>query len=385
MLPEENPAYLRDQLITYIGNKRALLPFIGEGLEYVIERTGRERLDFFDVFSGSGIVSRYFKRYAHSVTANDMELYSQIINSCYLSNRTDVDTAVLRASYKALTGAAASAMQNTGNEGFISRFYAPQDENDVQEGERCFYTPYNARYIDTVRRLISEIIPPESQRFFIAPLLAESSVHANTGGVFKGFYKDSVTGRGKFGGNAANALGRIRGSISLPFPVFSNYSCPFRIFGRDANELAADDSLYAGLPGGMFDLAYIDPPYNQHPYGSNYFMLNLIASYERPDAAEMSRVSGIPSGWNRSQYNRRKYAAETFRELVTALRAKYLLVSFNSEGFIPRDEMTGILAGIGDVKVFESPYNAFRASRNLRDRPIHVSEYLYVVEKKFSM
>ncbi|MDR0684304.1 MAG: DNA adenine methylase [Spirochaetaceae bacterium] len=24
------------------------------------------------------------------------------------------------------------------------------------------------------------------------------------------------------------------------------------------------------------DLAYLDPPYNQHPYGSNYFMLNLI-------------------------------------------------------------------------------------------------------------
>ena len=30
------------------------------------------------------------------------------------------------------------------------------------------------------------------------------------------------------------------------------------------------------------DLAYFDPPYNQHPYGSNYFMLNLLVHYRRP-------------------------------------------------------------------------------------------------------
>ena len=384
MPPEENPDYLHDQLITYIGNKRALLPFIGEGVQYVMERTGHRQLDCLDVFSGSGIVSRYFKQYARSLTANDMELYSEIINRCYLSNEKEINMDILREKYNALTDAVAEELRHTNCHGFISEFYAPCDENNVQEGERCFYTPYNARYIDTVRQCITEMIPSSLQQYFIAPLLAEVSVHANTGGVFKGFYKDSKTGRGKFGGNGSNALNRIRGTIVLPFPVFSSFSCPFRIFRSDANELAGKDVLYAGLPGGMFDLAYIDPPYNQHPYGSNYFMLNLIASYKQPDAAEMSRVSGIPCGWNRSQYNRKKHAAETLSFLVRSLRAKYLLVSFNSEGFITRDEMMEILGSAGSVKVFESPYNVFRASRNLRKRAVHVSEYLYVVEKKIS-
>jgi len=378
---EENPAYLHDQLITYIGNKRTLLPFIGEGIQYVLDRTGSRKLNFLDIFSGSGIVSRYFKQYSCSITANDMELYSEIINSCYLSNKDEIDMFALHGMYDELTAAAENQLRYAGCSGFVSNLYAPHDENDVKYGERCFYTPYNALYIDTIRQLIADMIPSRLQRYFIAPLLAEASVHANTGGVFKGFYKDSKTGRGKFGGNGANALRRIRGRIALPFPVFSSSSCPFRIFRADANEIAADDVLYNGLPGGMFDVAYIDPPYNQHPYGSNYFMLNLIASYSQPDRAEMSRVSGIPCNWNRSQYNRKKYAAETFRILARSIRAKYLLVSFNSEGFITREEMMDILCSTGSVKVFEFPYNTFRASRNLRERAIHVSEYLYVVEK----
>jgi adenine-specific DNA-methyltransferase len=384
MPSEESSAYLRNQLITYIGNKRALLPFINEGIQYVIERTGRRKLDFFDVFSGSGVVSRYFKQYADSVTVNDMELYSEIINRCYLSNKDEIDMNALHCEYDALTAEAAGELLGTGRRGFVSEYYAPFDADNVQDGERCFYTPYNARCIDTIRQLITEMIPPAEQQFFIAPLLAESSVHANTGGVFKGFYKDSKTGRGKFGGNGANALNRIRGTITLPFPVFSSFSCPFRVFRCDANDLAAAGALYEGLPGGIFDIAYIDPPYNQHPYGSNYFMLNLIASYRQPDEAEISRVSGIPHFWNRSQYNRKKYAADTFRSLVRSLRAKYLLVSFNSEGFITRDEMMEILSSAGNVRVFESPYNTFRASRNLKDRPVHVSEYLYVVEKRIN-
>ena len=39
------------------------------------------------------------------------------------------------------------------------------------------------------------------------------------------------------------------------------------------------------------DIAYLDPPYNQHPYGSNYFMLNLIASYKKP--SQISNSKGV--------------------------------------------------------------------------------------------
>ena len=86
------------------------------------------------------------------------------------------------------------------------------------------------------------------------------------------------------------------------------------------------------------DLIYLDPPYNQHPYGSNYFMLNLICTNERPHT--LSKVSGIPGDWNKSQYNYKnkiREAMERTLKLATE-KAKHTLVSYNNEGFIKPDE-----------------------------------------------
>ena len=145
-----------------------------------------------------------------------------------------------------------------------------------------------------------------------------------------------------------------------------------------------NDELYSKdyTESGIFDLAYFDPPYNQHPYGSNYFMLNLIAEYRRPDVEKISRVSGIPRDWNRSDYNKKRRTAQVFLELVKNVSARYVLVSFNSDGFIQKDEMIELLSECGKVKVLEADYNTFRGSRNLGGREIHVKEYLFLVEKR---
>jgi len=382
---KENPEFLTDQLITYIGNKRALLPLIGRGIGFVQKKLNREKLDCLDVFSGSGIVSRFLKQYARTLTVNDLEQYAETISSCYLANRTGLDMALLREQYDTLRSTTATELKSCGNAvpGFITEFYAPHTMGTIRSGERCFYTPGNARYIDIARQTVDRIIPVQMRPFFIAPLLSEASVHANTAGVFKGFYKNTVTGIGQFGGNGRNALSRITGSISLPFPVFSRFECPCRIFRRDANALAQDGSLYdeTFTAEHCFDLAYIDPPYNQHPYGSNYFMLNLIASYRKPDSAVISRVSGIPRDWNRSLYNRRKASIQAFAELAASIRSKFLLVSFNSEGFIGQADMLRILEAIGTVTILSEQYNTFRGARNLHQRNIHLSEFLYIVQK----
>jgi adenine-specific DNA-methyltransferase len=180
------------------------------------------------------------------------------------------------------------------------------------------------------------------------------------------------TGRGQYGGNNRDALTRILGDIELPFPLWSRFDCEVEVYREDANTLAGHI--------GPLDLAYLDPPYNQHPYGSNYFMLNLIADYRRPE--KTSRVSGIPPDWNRSDYNNPGRALASFRDLAEKLAAKFLLISFNSEGFIGLSEMKSLLEKIGRVEVLETKYNAFRGSRNLSGRSIHVKEYLYLVEKK---
>ncbi|MCL2374076.1 MAG: DNA adenine methylase [Treponema sp.] len=363
----ESKAFLSRQLITYIGNKRSLLPFIGNTLAAVKKRLGRQKLTIFDAFSGSGATARYFKAHAELLLVNDIEAYSQAINRCYLANAGELPINELKEIHGALLH---RLNEEPLRKGFIADLYAPQNEEHINFGERVFYTPRNAMFIDTARQHI-EAVDPALRHFFIAPLLSEASVHANTAGVFKGFYKDRHTGKGRFGGTGRNALARIKGDIELPFPLWSKFNCPVKIFCQDANALVSclEET----------DLAYFDPPYNQHPYGSNYFMLNLILSYERPRA--VSAVSGIPPDWNRSAYNKRQKAAQAFCELIEKTRAKYILVSFNSEGFISPGEMRIMLEKAGKVEVFETPYNTFRGSRNLRSRQVHVREYLFLLEK----
>ncbi len=364
----EDQRFLTEQIITYIGNKRALLQFIATALDVVKGDLCKEKLDTADLFSGSGIVSRFLKQYSNRMYVNDLEDYCETINRCYLANADDIDMDELKRSYDDITGKLESGQLRRG---FISEMYSPADDNDIRDGERVFYTARNAMYIDTARQLIEDV-PQPYRTYLLAPLIYEASVHNNTSGVFKGFYKNSETGRGQFGGNGRNALTRIMADIHLQLPVFSKYTCEVNVYKRDANVLAKE------LP--TTDVVYLDPPYNQHPYGSNYFMLNLINNYVRPD--DVSPVSGIPKGWNTSVYNKRQDALSAMMDLCRSVKARYLLISFNNEGFISRDDMIGMLERIGEVQVFDRQYNAFRGSRNLRGRDIHVKEYLYLVKKK---
>ena len=362
----EKREYLTKQLITYIGNKRALLDFIGNGIKIAQNRLQKEKLKMFDVFSGSGIAARYFKQFSELLIVNDLEKYSTVINECYLSNENEVDLFALRKYYSEIL----EETKKQSRKGIISELYAPINDEEIKLNERVFFTSKNAIYIDTVRYLIDNI-PLKEQKYFLAPLLSEASIHANTSGVFKGFYKNKETGIGQFGAFNKDALLRIKGSIKLPFPVFSNFNCETIICAGDSNKVIRD------LP--EVDLAYLDPPYNQHPYGSNYFMLNVILDYKYPE--NTSKVSGIPEDWNRSDYNKSYKALQALTELVEGIKAKFVLISFNSEGFITVEQMKEMLEKTGKLQVLETKYNTFRGSRNLNNRRIHVKEYLYLLEK----
>ena len=205
-LPEDDPAYLSRQLITCLGNKRALLPEIDRIVCAVRDELGGRKLRCGDLFSGSGVVARLLKRHSELLCANDLERYSAIVNRCYLTDREDFPTARFEAAFARAQARLLEPLQ----EGLISCNYAPGDDGDIRPGERAFYTWENARIIDTLRAFI-DTVDEDLRPFFLAPLLSEASIHSNTGGVFKGFYKDSATGVGKFGGNGENALTRILG------------------------------------------------------------------------------------------------------------------------------------------------------------------------------
>jgi adenine-specific DNA-methyltransferase len=362
----ESEEFLTQQLITYIGNKRALLGFIGNGVRIVQKKLGKTKLNIFDVFSGSGVVSRFFKQYSNLLITNDLEKYAALVNQCYLTNISSINIKELKYIYRDILNSA----ENNLRPGIIRELYAPKDENNIKADDRVFYTIRNTMYIDTVRQLTNNV-PENYKKYFLAPLLSEASIHANTSGVFKGFYKNRETRIGQFGGLKQDALCRITGDIILPFPVFSNFETEALIYNGDSNTIINE------VP--EVDLAYLDPPYNQHPYGSNYFLLNLILDYKYPE--NTSKISGIPDNWNRSNYNRENYAYSALSNLVRDIKAKYVLISFNSEGFIKLEEMKSMLNGIGKLSVLETKYNTFRGSRNLNNRNIHVKEYLYLLEK----
>jgi len=343
------------------------MDFITKGIQIVQKRLQKDKLDIFDVFTGSGIVARLCKQFSRLLIVNDLEKYAAVTGECYLSNKDEIDMPLLEEIYHKLI---TNVTNTTGNEGIITKLYAPKDDNNIQRGERVFYTRRNAVYIDTARSLI-EAIPSQYQKYFLAPLLADASVHANTSGVFKGFHKNRKTGIGQFGGSNSDALFRIKGDIVLPFPVFSNFNCDYKVYNGDSNAIVKETP--------EVDLAYLDPPYNQHPYGSNYFMLNLILENKYPES--VSSVSGIPDNWNRSAYNKSQKALQSLTELVETIKAKYVLISFNSEGFITIEQMKKMLKKLGKLQVLETKYNTFRGSRNLNNREIHVKEYLYLLEK----
>ncbi len=364
----EHPDYLSRQLITYIGNKRSLIGHIDKAVSRVKERLGKTRLRIFDAFAGSGVVSRFFKRHADLLLSNDLENFAAVAGRCFLRNRSSVNLERLRDLVDNLNHKVERAAFQPG---FIEELYAPRDEGNIAPEDRVFYTRANARRLDNFRRLLEEADPADRD-LLLGPLLSEASVHANTSGVFKGFYKDRATGIGKFGGSNSDALLRIRGQIDLDVPILSRFECEVEVHQQDANALARQ---LRGL-----DLAYFDPPYNQHPYGSNYFMLNLLVDYKRPQV--ISTVSGIPTDWRRSDYNVRSRCLSQLNDLVDATDASFIMVSFNDEGFITPAEMQLLLRKVGEVQIIEIPYNTFRGSRNLRGRSIHVTEQMFLVERR---
>lgn len=367
-ITEENKDFLTTQIITYLGNKRALIGNIENEVEDIALKVGKKKLVCADLFSGSGIVARMLKKHSSNLIVNDLENYSAVINGCYLINKKDFP----EEKYLRLRRKIERRCNEEKFEGIISKNYAPKNDEKIKKGERVFYTHENAVLIDTYRKLIDDVVKDASmKKFFLAPLIVEASIHVNTSGVFKGFYKDKNTGIGCFGASGKNALPRIFGKIELKEPVFSNFESGLEIFQKDTVELS-------GVLKDI-DIAYLDPPYNQHPYGSNYFMLNLILKNKLD--VEVSRVSGITQGWNRSVFNKSYSALDSMEKTISALQAKYAVISYNSEGFISFEEMTDMLKKYGKVKTVEIPYNTFRGSRNLRSRSIHVREYLFVLEK----
>jgi adenine-specific DNA-methyltransferase len=108
-------------------------------------------------------------------------------------------------------------------------------------------------------------------------------------------------------------------------------------------------------------------------------MLNTIL--ENKVGHNISTVAGIPDDWNKSAYNKKNEALTAFESLVSDIDSKYLIISYNNEGFISLEEMQTMLSKYGRLTTKEIDYVAFRGSRNLKNRNTHTTEYIFLLKK----
>jgi adenine-specific DNA-methyltransferase len=335
--------FVKQPMITYIGNKRKLVNTI----ETIVERLQPQTC--VDAFSGSGVVSRMLLSHSKKLYVNDLELYCQILSDCFLKTPSWADQNDISKHIEEMNTCPDKI-------GLFTDMYASDT--------RQFYTPENGRRIDGMLDYIEKYVPNHLKPYCLGPLLIKASIHTNTSGVFKGFHK------GGWGGKGGHARDRITKRIEVECPIWLEKGGEVEVHRQDACEFLKD------LP--KVDLIYLDPPYNQHPYGSNYFMLNLICTNERPHT--VSKVSGIPGDWNKSQYNYKNKIREAM-ELTLRLatqKAKHTLVSYNNEGFIKPDEWDEILKSYTYEKI-EIDYSCYKGSRNLKNRSTKVTEYLFII------
>ncbi|HCL57374.1 MAG TPA: DNA methyltransferase [Spirochaetia bacterium] len=365
--------YLSEQLIAYIGNKRSLLSLIRNSIIF----TGETEGIFLDLFSGSGSVSRLAKTMGFSVYSNDWEFYSYVINQAYLT----IHEGELDELFKDEGGFQAvlddlNSLKDP-NHPYISRYYSPADGVPDPKKERLFYTRENGLKIDSVREKIEAMYPEWNKKKYLltALLLYQSATHTNTSGVFKAFHNG-------FGGLGKDALKRILKPIQLSYPVLYPKIAPeYFVFQKDVNQLAGE------IDWDKIKITYLDPPYNQHQYGSNYHLLNTIALWDKPKISNDFKAdgkAGIRKDWQKtkSDYCYAKTAVCQFADLIQKIKSPYILISYNTEGIIPFHEMINILKEHGKVTFYTDRYTKYKGGRQSLERKINNLEFVIILEKE---
>lgn len=375
--------YVFSQLIPYIGNKRKLLHLIAQAVDFTnIGVAGT----FVDLFTGSTVIARWAKRRGMRVIANDWEPYSHQIATGTISLNAPPVFGGLRAPGSGASNVFDHLNTLTPIRGYVASHLCPaDDENFDVRRERMFFTQENGRRIDAISEEIDrwwrgQRISADERAYLLSALIYAVSYTSNTSGVFKGFHNG-------WGGKTATALYRIRSRLTMAPPVLFDNGRVNLALRADAQELAT--ALPAAC-GGVPDIVYIDPPYNQHPYGSNYHVLNTIALWDKPplnadiliDGRQRDK-SAIRKDWRterRSPYNFAREALGAFERLIASIHARWLLISYSTDGNIPLREMLRVLASRGRITAFTERYKRYRVSTPRMSPRSHNVEFVIAVD-----
>ena len=286
-------------MIKYLGSKRRLIPVLSQICAASGARTA------VDLFTGTTRVAQAFKAQGLAVTALDSARYAHVFAQTYIA--TDAATADVGA----LTAAVAHLNGLPGRPGYV---------HDTFCSEARFFQPFNGARIDAVR----DAIESEYAGSPLYPLLLTSLIEAadrvdSTTGVQMAYVKQWAP--------------RSARPLTLRVPDLLS----------GGGRAVLGDALEVTPTLGPFDLAYVDPPYNQHRYFTNYHVWETLVAWDAPEAYGVARKridSRDPS--TRSAFNSKRTMPDALRRVVRDLDCRLLVLSYNDEAWLNADELEAV-------------------------------------------
>lgn len=339
-------------MIKYLGSKRLLIPHILQAIQEVCP-TGY----VLDLFSGTSRVGHALKQAGYRVRANDLNAYACVLARCYVQADAD-DEALMKDIGRLIPELSALP----GKAGYFTNTFCEQAR---------FFHPKNGERVDAIRERIRELsVEPEREAILLTSLMEAADRVDSTTGVQMAYLK--------------NWAPRAHNPLSLRVPNL----LPRAMSGK-GDALQGDALEVALLYSDRYDVAYLDPPYNQHSYLGNYHVWESLVLWDKPPVYGVAKKRE-DCRTRKSPFNSKRKVAEAFRELVSLLQANFLVVSYSNEGYLSYPEIHAILSSRGSVRVVELDYKRYVGAQigihNLKGEVVgevsHLrnTEFLFVVE-----
>jgi adenine-specific DNA-methyltransferase len=363
--------------MNYIGSKLSLLNFISSSINQIIAKDKTVQT-FCDLFAGTGAVGACFKRLGYKIIANDIQYYSYVLNRHYIGNHLELefiglagvipqlinnDTKNQKSKNKANNKNLVCEYLNNlvGVKGFIYKNYSLGGTLDQAES-RQYFSDENAMRCDAIRQKIEEwknknLVSDDEYYFLLTSLIESIDKQANTASVYGAFLKSLKKSAQKT-------------FILKPAELIIN-DHEHDVFNEDVN------SLIGKISG---DILYLDPPYNQRQYATNYHLLETIAKYDNPIIHGKTGLREYQD--QKSLYCSRVKVKEIFKDLILKAKVKYIFLSYNNEGLMNLDDIKEIMSLRGDYGYFVKEYSRYKADNNRECKASSTNEYLHYVRCK---
>ncbi len=259
-------------------------------------------------------MAQEFKRRGVEVTAVDTARYSDVFARCYIAtDATTVDPDDVRDAIGYLDGL-------PGEAGYFTETFCVQSR---------FFQPFNGERVDAIRAALDREFA-DSPLF---PILLTSLIDAadrvdSTTGLQMAYVKEWAP--------------RSFNRLALREPTL--------LAGPGQSRRGDAQLLVHELP--HVDLAYLDPPYNQHRYFTNYHIWETLVAWDAPEhyGIACKRIDSRDPA-TKSVFNMTREMPAALRQVIADVRADVLVLSYNNESWVSLEELVDICSVRGHVGV----------------------------------